>query len=155
MKLPQSLTLRAAHASEAPAIARLSRLHVEYGLQWRWTPRRVRHAIQDRETMVLVASRDGELTGFAIMKFRDEEAHLLLLAVLPEARRIGIGASLVRWLEKSCDTAGMRQIRLEVRSGNAGARQFYRALGYRFVGQIGAYYDRRESATVMIRTLRE
>lgn len=155
MSVSQSLILRAAHHSEAAAIAGLSRLHVEHGLRWRWTPAKVKRAISDSETMVLVASRDGELAGFAIMKFRDEEAHLKLLAVVPEARRTGIGAMMLRWLEKSCDTAGMRQVRLEVRSGNAGARQFYSAMGYRYVGQVSGYYDGREPATVMIQTLRD
>ena len=42
---------------------------------------RIRRAIADKETMVLVASIDGVLEGFAVMKFRDEDAHLLLLAL--------------------------------------------------------------------------
>jgi len=37
----------------------MSRLHIEYGLHWRWIPARVKRHIRDKDTMVLVASRDG------------------------------------------------------------------------------------------------
>ena len=125
MNLDNPLVLRAAHRSEAAAIASMSRLQVEYGLNWRWTPARVRRFIKDEETMVLVASVGGVIEGFAIMKFHDDDAHLFLLAVQPKARRSGIGKALVEWLEKSCRTAGIRRIRLEVRATNHEARHFY------------------------------
>ncbi|MDH4047042.1 MAG: GNAT family N-acetyltransferase [Gammaproteobacteria bacterium] len=145
--------IRAAHISEAALIASASRLHVEYGLQWRWTPSRIRQQIRDPETMVLIASVRGDIAGFAIMHFGDERAHLLLLAVLPQHRRRGIGSAMLRWLEESCKTAGIRHVRLEVRSANRGARDFYARAGYRYLGQISAYYDGRESAAVMARQL--
>lgn len=131
----------------------MSRLQVEHGLNWRWTPARVRRHIDDRETMVLVASADGDLAGFAIMRFGDEEAHLYLLSVQPVWRRRGIGRSLVDWLEKSCRTAAIQRIRLEVRASNQVARVFYKSLGYRFLGQVAGYYDRREAAVVMGKSL--
>lgn len=153
MNIDESLVLRAAHISEASAIASMSRLLVEHGLNWRWTPSRVRRSIKDKETMVLIASVDGRLSGFAIMKFRDEESHLFLLAVTQKMQGSGIGQALLAWLEKSCRTAGMRHIRVEVRAGNLKARQFYERFGFRFVGQVAGYYDRREPAVVMVKTL--
>ena len=151
----ESLKLRAAHASEASEIASISRLHVEHGLNWRWTPARVKRHIKDKDTMVLVASVHGVLQGFAIMKFNDDVAHLLLLAVQPKVRRIGIGKALHQWLEKSCRTAGIQRVRLEVRASNQSARKFYENLGYRLVGQMAGYYDRREAAVIMGRALNE
>lgn len=103
--------------------------------------------------MVLVASIGGVTEGFAIMRFGDIHAHLFLLAVQPEFRRQGIGRLLMQWLEKSCRTAGIRQIRLEVRASNLGARRFYRQLGYRFIGQVGGYYDGLEAAVILARSL--
>jgi len=153
MNIDESLTLRAAHISEARAIASMSRLLVEHGLNWRWTPTRVKRSIKDKETMVLVASIDGLMAGFAIMKFRDQESHLYLLAVATKMQRAGIGRALLTWLEKSCRTAGMRRIRVEVRAGNQNARKFYARSGYRFVGQVAGYYDRREPAVVMVKPL--
>ena len=149
MRTKNTLLLRAAHASEATAIAALSRVEIEYGLRWRWTPSRVRRAIGEPETMVLVATQDGELRGFAIMRFGDSDAHLHLLAVEAKHRRQGVGRAMLDWLEKSCRVAGMQAIRLELRAGNRGAQAFYAALGYEPVGRIEGYYERRETALIL------
>ncbi len=61
--------------------------------------------------------------------------------------------AVVAWLEKSCRTAGMRHIRVEVRANNHKARKFYERSGYRFIGQVAGYYDQREPAVVMVKTL--
>ena len=131
----------------------MSRLHIEYGLRWRWTGAKVKRSIANPETMVLVASEAGALVGFAIMKFGEETAHLMLLAVSPTSRRRGIGRGMIDWLEKSCITAGIQRVQLEVRSGNFPARHFYESLGYRYVGQIAGYYDQREAATLLGKSL--
>ena len=153
MNINEALVLRAAHPSEAPAIATMSRLQVEYGLQWRWTPARIRRCIKDKETMVLVASIKGVIEGFAIMEFHDRDAHLLLLAVQPKSRQSGIGRAMVEWLEKSCRTAGIQGIRLEVRASNSAARRFYEKLQYQVLSQVAAYYEKREAAVVMGKSL--
>ena len=153
MKIDESLILRAAHVSDAGTIASMSRLLVEHGLVWRWTPARVRRSIKDKDTMVLVASIDGALSGFAIMKFRDEESHLFLLAVASRLQRTGIGAALLAWLEKSCRTAGIQNIRVELRAANKRARKFYEQAGFRCSGQEAGYYDNREAAVVMVKSL--
>lgn len=153
LKPPADITLRAAHPSEARAIASMSRLQVEYGLDWRWTPARVRKHIKDPDTMVLIASKEGVIAGFAIMRFGENHAHLFLLAVRPGCRRSGIGRSMMQWLEKSCRTAGIQSVRLEVRASNRAALRFYRSLGYRYVARIAGYYDRQEAAIVMARLL--
>ncbi len=153
MNIEESLLLRAAHRSEASVLATMSGLQIEHGLRRRWTAARIRRCIDDSETMVLVASVNGLIEGFAIMKFLDDDAHLLLLAVQPRSRRSGIGRAMVEWLEKSCRTAGIRRIRLEVRVSNDAARRFYDSLGYRFLSQIAAYYDGREAAVVMVKSL--
>lgn len=153
MKADSSLRLRAAHRSEAAAIAALSRLHVEHGLRWRWTPTRVRKQIDDPDTMALIASMRGRIAGFAIMHFGDLRAHLVLLAVEPRYRKSGIGGALLKWLEASCVTAGIQDIRLEVRAGNQLAQKFYRNRGFMIKGRIPGYYDRREAAVIMERKL--
>ena len=109
--------------------------------------------VQFGETMVLVASIDGTLSGFAIMKFRDAESHLFLLGIAPRFQRTGIGSALLGWLEKSCRTAGICNIRVELRAANRPARQFYERAGFRLARQIEGYYDNREAAIVMVRSL--
>lgn len=133
----------------------MSRLHIEHGLNWRWTPAKVRRQIRDDDTMVLIASKGGAIGGFAIMRFGEDQAHLFLLAVRPEYRRAGIGRSMMEWLEKSCRTAGIQSVRLEVRASNRLALRFYRKLGYRHIACVSGYYDRREAAIIMMRLLND
>jgi len=153
VNIDESLILRAAHVSDAGAIASMSRSLIEHGLSWRWNPARVKKSIKDKDTMVLVASIDGALSGFAIMKFRDQESHLFLLAVATRSQRTGIGLALLEWLEKSCRTAGIQNIRVELRAANQRARKFYERAGFSFVGQVAGYYDHREAAVVMVKSL--
>jgi ribosomal-protein-alanine N-acetyltransferase len=155
MNIDEPLVIRAAHTSDAGYIASMSRLLVEHGLKWRWTTARVKSSIADRETMVLMASHAGSLSGFAIMKFRDEESHLFLLATATRFQRNGVGSALLTWLEKSCRTAGIRHVRVELRASNHPARAFYEHQGFRFVRQIPDYYDKREAAIVMVKSLQK
>lgn len=147
------LTLRLARETDALRIAQMSRDQIERGLGWSWTTQRVLRSIFDAETNVVVALKAGKLCGFAIMKYHDDEAHLLLLAVQPGARRQGIGAALVAWLEQAALTAGVGQVWLEARQGNAAARAFYRQLGYREIQVLPGYYQGREACVRIARDL--
>jgi [ribosomal protein S18]-alanine N-acetyltransferase len=143
-----------ARGNDAQAIAELSRGAIEYGLPWRWTPARVLLSIRDRETNVLVA-RDGQtLAGFGIMKYREDDAHLLLLAVDPTRQRRGLGSTLVSWLERTAIVAGITFIRVEARDGNLPARSLYDRLGFRETGLIKGYYLGAEHAVCFEKRLR-
>lgn len=58
------------------------------------------------------------------------QAHILLLYVMPNHRRRGIGAALVRYAETWAKSRGDRQIGLQVFETNLPAMELYRALGY-------------------------
>lgn len=146
--------VRFARRNDAPEIARMSRDLIEHGLGWSWTPRRVLRSIADRASNVVVAPGPlGGIAGFGIMKYHDDEAHLLLLAVDPSWRRRGVGAALVEWLEASAQVAGIGLVRLEARAGNLSARAFYAHLGYREMQQVPGYYSGVESSVRMARDL--
>ncbi|MDX1562056.1 MAG: GNAT family N-acetyltransferase, partial [Gammaproteobacteria bacterium] len=103
----------------------MARILIENGLPWSWTEERVRRAIHHRDTAVIVARDRRRLAGFAIMQFGDAHAHLNLLAVAPAYRGIGLGRELVGWLESCARTAGIFDVRLELRVSNDQARGFY------------------------------
>jgi ribosomal-protein-alanine N-acetyltransferase len=134
----------------------MSRRLVEKGLPWRWTPRVIAGHIRDSETAVVVARADDGMVGFAIMGFRflRREAHLLLLAVDPPARRKRVGLALWRWLETIARRGGIARVKLEVRKENSGARAFYHALEFRAVARLAGYYEGREDAVRMVADLR-
>ena len=148
-----NLTLRLATRGDAPGIARLSRDRIEQGLGWSWTSPRVLRSILDAATNVVVAQDAGKMLGFGIMKYHDDEAHLLLLAVRARSCRRGVGSALVRWLEQAALVAGIGQVVLEARFTNAGARAFYARLGYLEVQTLPGYYQGREACVRLARDL--
>lgn len=149
-----AISVRLAGQRDAQAIALMSRDLVESGLGWKYDAARVLKAIRDRETLTPVACDRGRIAGFAIMEFGDERAHLVLLAVRPTQRRMGIGRRLVDWLVESARTAGIASVHLELRAGNEAARGFYRAMGFDETIVVPGYYRGREAALRMIRVLR-
>lgn len=148
------IELRLAKTSEAKTIAMMSRDFIEAGLGWTWTPDKIAKQVRAADTLVVVALEQGQLVGFACLRFREEDAHLNLLCVQRSHQRRGIGRRIVNWLEKSAMVAGIVTIHLEVRAVNRDARRFYQALKYQEVGELRRYYRGRESAIRMVRHLR-
>ena len=128
--------IRLARRDDAAAIATLSRTEIEHGLSWRWRPGRVQAMLSRKDATVIVQESSGVLTGFAIMTFGQEHAHLHLLAVKPAERERGVARGLVEWLMTSCRVAGIGRVDLEVRRNNTGAIRFYEKLGFEKAGII-------------------
>lgn len=140
--------------SDAAAIAQLSRDSIEHGLSWRWTARRVARSIRDSETNVVVARRGSAFLGFAILKYDEEESHLLLMAVLPSHRRRGVASVMLTWLEETIRAAGISSIQLEARARNDEALAFYRRHGFQDAGLYPGYYEGVEDARRMVKDMR-
>jgi ribosomal-protein-alanine N-acetyltransferase len=149
-----SYRLEPARVADAALLAVMSRQFVEAGLAPAWSTARIGWHIRHPDSVVLTARTGLGLAGFAIMRYADDVAHLNLLAVVPTHRRRGVARSLLGWLEETALTAGTFIIGLELRAGNEVARAFYRALGYREIGEIPGYYQGIESAVRMVRDVR-
>jgi [ribosomal protein S18]-alanine N-acetyltransferase len=104
-------------------------------------------ALQLAGTMGLVSSfarqsinQHGTTNGFTLCRAAGPEVELLLIAVHPDWRGLGIGQALIR---TACADAGLRgadEIFLEVRDNNHPARALYRKAGFIDVGQRPDYY---------------
>ena len=145
--------IRFATRDDAQVIAEMSRDLIEHGLGWSWTRERVLRSLRQADTNAVVALRDQDRAGFGIMKYGDEDAHLLLLAVDPQHARHGVGSSLVDWLEAPARIAGIARVILEARHGNRPAHAFYRSLGYAQTQVLPGYYGGREASLRMIKPL--
>ena len=146
---PPGASIRFATRADALCIAEMSRDYIEHGLGWSWTRDRILRNLRHRDTNAIVGMSEAERAGFAIMKYGDEEAHLLLLAVKPSQRRRGVGSALVEWLERSAQVAGICRVTLEARASNEAARAFYRRLGYSQAQVLPGYYGGRETSVRM------
>jgi ribosomal-protein-alanine N-acetyltransferase len=101
------------------------------------------------DATVVVGEPDGTVAGYAICWTIGEESHLLNIAVRPDARKRGIGRSLLRECIRRSMLAGGRRIFLEVRPTNQEAIRMYEKEGFRFVGiRRGYYTDTGEDAIV-------
>jgi ribosomal-protein-alanine N-acetyltransferase len=92
--------------------------------------------------VALMLARDpatGSTVGFSLSRTVADESELLLLAVLPEHHRRGIGGRLLEDFMNRARDQGVRRVHLEVRDGNP-AVEMYRAAGFTAIGRRRNYY---------------
>jgi len=90
----------------------------------------------------LILARDetsGGPLGFALIRTVVDEAELLLIAVDPAARRLGVGRALIDHFVSHANSCGATRLHLEVRDGND-AITLYRAAGFEIAGRRRLYY---------------
>ncbi|MEO5938072.1 MAG: ribosomal protein S18-alanine N-acetyltransferase, partial [Sphingomonas sp.] len=104
-----------------------------------WTRNQVIGILAVPGVWLTIAEQGGRAVGFALTRGVLDEAELLLLAVIPEMRRKGVGAALLRSVVSDCALRGIGSLHLEVRDGND-AIKLYRNSGFTKVGERRDYY---------------
>ncbi|MFR0687948.1 GNAT family N-acetyltransferase [Enterobacterales bacterium AE_CKDN230030158-1A_HGKHYDSX7] len=125
-------------------LSKLLQLEGECFEQDRLSARSLRRLITAPSAVLLVAERDGELLGYALLLLRRglDIARLYSLAISPQARGQGLGGALLERCEQQARARGCRRLRLEVRTDNASAISLYERGGYvRFARSAGFYED--------------
>jgi ribosomal-protein-alanine N-acetyltransferase len=95
--------------------------------------------------------RDG--AGFVLARVAADEAEILTLAVVPEARRAGLGGALLAEAMAAAVLRGAAAMFLEVSDRNLPARALYAAAGFAEVGRRRRYYADGSDALVLRRGL--
>lgn len=140
-------------ADEAQAAA-LAELHAR-AFDRAWSEADIAKLLQNPTAFALV-SRAGSAQGFVLAWSAGGDSEILTVAVVPEARRRGVGAALVTAAGVVALTRGAATMHLEVAEDNAAARGLYAKLGYAEAGRRSSYYSSahgRVDAIVMRRTL--
>ncbi len=95
----------------------------------------------------------GALSGYFLLMYALDEAHLLDVAVAAPLHGRGVGRYLLDRIAARSRAQRMASILLEVRPSNARALDVYRRYGYEEIGRRKGYYPahegRREDAIVM------
>jgi ribosomal-protein-alanine N-acetyltransferase len=81
--------------------------------------------------------------GFMLARFTVDEGEILLTGIVPEARRRGHAADLMRVLIHYARAAGIGTLFLEHAAGNDAAGALYARFGFAPIGRRRAYYERR------------
>lgn len=82
---------------------------------------------------------DDDALGFSLVRTVADESELLLIGVLDDHRRRGIGSKLLRNFLECARNDGVARVHLEVRDGNP-AVHLYRDCGFSPVGRRRNYY---------------
>jgi len=91
--------------------------------------------------------------GLVLARAIAGEAEILTLAVLPVARRQGLGLALMTAALTRAAAAGAAAMLLEVAADNIAAQRLYAGLGFAEVGRRRRYYADGRDALVLRRTL--
>lgn len=118
-----------------------------------WTRNQVIGILAVPGVWLTIAEQGGRPAGFALTRGVLDEAELLLLAVVPESRRKGVGAALLRSVLADCVLRSINSLHLEVRDGND-AIKLYRNSGFTTVGERRDYYRGANGQSYSALTLR-
>jgi len=129
---------RPANADDIPAMRALALQSPEAA---QWTEQHYKDLAGDESRLALVAEEQGKLVGFLVVHDIAGECELENIVVAAEARRRGIGRTLLSELVKAATKRRVRAIHLEVRSQNRAARALYERLGFVQSGVRRNYYD--------------
>lgn len=137
--MEREITIRRASLKDIPAILVVQRQAAEAG---RWSEADYVGFMPAQDTLFFLAeesSRPG-VAAFLLGRLLSDEMEILNLAVLPAARRRGIGRRLLEEALRQGRAAGARQCWLELRASNKGALAFYRAQGFNESQRRPRYY---------------
>ena len=90
--------------------------------------------------IALVAELDGSIAGIVVGRVAGDEFEILNLAVGNAWRRRGVATSLVGAALDRAQSAGAKQVYLEVRASNDAAITLYTRMGFRVCGRRPKYY---------------
>lgn len=115
-----------------------------------WSEASVAGELDNPLSVWLVCVDRGKVLGYVGSQTVLEESDMMNIAVLPEARRAGIGERLILSLIEFLKDRGSRSLTLEVRASNTPAISLYKKLGFLQVGRRPNYYrSPREDALIL------
>ena len=105
-----------------------------------WSEQGFREALGSPGGFGLVAEGPRGIQGYLLGRKIVAEGEVLNLAVRPDRRRQGVGATLLGAGLAHFGAHGIREVFLEVRASNQAARRLYQARGFVAVAQRPRYY---------------
>lgn len=110
-----------------------------------WSENAFADSLNREDTLFLVCEKkEGEqsqIVGYVGAYISFDEASITNVAVLPEARRCGIGKLLMNQMHQAAKEAGATHMFLEVRVSNEAALTLYRGMGYENLGVRKNFYE--------------
>jgi ribosomal-protein-alanine N-acetyltransferase len=137
--VPLSLTLRRANGADLDAVMQIVEQAFDPRFGEAWTRAQCAGILPMSGVVLLLACVNGTAKGFSLSRHVADEAELLLIGVVPEARGQGIAGALVDRFVADSVAAGASHLHLEVRDGNP-AVSLYRHHRFTVAGRRPKYY---------------
>jgi len=99
-------------------------------------------AIPGASGHVLAPEQNAGIQAFIVDVVLADDAEILTIGVVPEARRAGLARALIDDLARRARRKHARRIVLEVASDNFAAIRLYESKGFTLLGERPAYYRR-------------
>lgn len=115
-----------------------------------WSKKSICDTFLNPQAFVTVAETEGEIAGYCIVYHVLDEGEIARIAVAPDKRRQGAARGLLDYTCKLCVENGIRQLLLDVRESNEGARSLYQDYGFQTDGVRKHFYrNPTENAVLM------
>ena len=131
---------------DTPAVLNIEAASFEYP----WSEEKLILTLWNREVIGMVAELANEVVGIMIYELHKNRLHLINFAVAPQARRQGVGSTMIEKLVSKLSHDRRNRIMLEVRESNLAALLFFESRGFRAIKILRDYYeDTTEDAYLM------
>ena len=106
--------------------------------------------IRRQNSLTLVAERERKIAGYIVAERGGRKVgHIITLDVRAQARRSGLGSTLMAAAEERLRALGCASVLLEVAVDNAAAISFYHRQGYATLATVPKYYNGKTDALLL------
>lgn len=121
-----------------------------------WSREAIRKELSNPWAIWLTAMEGDRLLGYLGVQYGPDGGDIMSVATAPEARRMGVAASLLEEMALQLKGQGLKWLTLEVRLSNAPALALYAHQGFTQVGRRPRYYQNpREDALLLTKFFEE
>lgn len=144
--MEQTGTVRPMRAEDVERVAHLERVCFSES----WSENLLRSGLENRLDSYLVYEEAGTVLGYCVLRILADEGEIQRIAVDPAFRRRGAGRKLMEAMAALGRMKGVREVALEVRESNEGARKLYESYGFKQEAVRKEYYHNpTEDAIIM------
>ncbi len=140
------ITIRAMAAGDTQRVADIE----NNSFSQPWSQRDFDNTLSSDNYIYIVAEDNGSIVGYCGCVMAADEGDITNIAVIPDYRRMGIGAMLINTILRLAGEHGMTSVFLEVRESNEPARLLYESRGFEVVGKRPAFYQKPVEAAILM-----
>lgn len=117
-----------------------------------WNEKEILYELNENPVSHVFVGELGEtIIGYYDYWITFDSATIAQIAVLPEFRRKGYGAAMLKEIIDDCKVARVLSITLEVRKNNISAKNLYKSQGFEQILIKEKYYSNGDDAVYMVR----